>query len=76
MVTATFGVVGKDIALATAEIGSSTYSADVGNTPFDSFTGSITEGGGAIATVTALDITVENGLEPLFYVGSANTNRP
>ena len=76
MVTATFGVVGKDIALATAEIGSSTYSADVGNTPFDSFTGSITEGGGAIATVTALDITVENGLEPLFSVGSQTTNRP
>jgi len=76
MVSATFSVVGKDIALATAEVASSTYSADVGNTPFDSFTGSITEGGSSIATVTSLDITIENGLEPLFSVGSDTTNRP
>lgn len=76
MVTATFGIVGKDIALATAEVASSTYSADVGNTPFDSFTGSITEGGSGIATVTSLEMTIENGLEPLFSVGSATTNRP
>ena len=76
MVGATFSVVGKDLSLATAEIASSTYSADVGNTPFDSFTGSITEGGSAIATVTSLEMTIENGLEPLFSVGSDTTNRP
>ena len=76
MVTATFGVVGKDLALATSEIASSTYSADIGNTPFDSFTGAITEGGSSIATVTSLEVTIENGLEPLFSVGSATTNRP
>jgi hypothetical protein len=55
MVTATFSVIGKDLSLATAEVASSTYSADVGNTPFDSFTGSITEGGSSIATVTSLE---------------------
>ena len=76
MVGATLSVIGKDLALATAEVASSTYSADVGNTPFDSFTGSITEGGSSIATVTSLDITIENGLEPLFSVGSDTTNRP
>lgn len=76
MVTATFGVVGKDLSVNTAEVASSTYSADVGNTPFDSFTGSITEGGSAIATVTAIEFTIENGLEPLFSVGSDTTNRP
>lgn len=76
MVGATFSVVGKDLALATAEVASSTYSADVGNTPFDSFTGSITEGGSSIATVTSLEITIENGLEPLFSVGADTTNRP
>ena len=76
LVTATVGVIGKDISLATAEIASSTYSADVGNTPFDSFTGSITEGGSSIATVTSLEFTVENGLEALFSVGSDTTNRP
>ena len=76
MVSATFSVIGKDLSLATAEVASSTYSADVGNTPFDSFTGSITEGGSSIATVTSLEMTIENGLEPLFSVGSDTTNRP
>lgn len=76
MVTTTFSVIGKDLSLATSEVASSTYSADVGNTPFDSFTGSITEGGSSIATVTSLDFTVENGLEALFSVGSQTTNRP
>jgi len=76
MVTTTFSVVGKDLTLATSEIGSSTYSADAGKTPFDSFTGSITEGGASIATVTSLEFTIENGLEPLFSVGSSTTNRP
>lgn len=76
MATCTFGVVGKDLALATSEVASSTYSADVGNTPFDSFTGSISEGGSSIATVTSIDINIENGLEPLFSVGSDTTNQP
>jgi hypothetical protein len=76
MVTTSFGVIGKDLALATSAIGSSTYSADIGNTPFDSFTGAITEGGSTIATVTSLEISMENGLEALFSVGSATTNRP
>jgi len=76
LVTTTFGVIGKDLSLATAEVASSTYSADVGNSPFDSFTGSITEGGSSIATVTSLEFSVENGLEALFSVGSATTNRP
>lgn len=76
MVTTTFGIVGKDLSTNTAEVASSTYSADVGHIPFDSFTGSITEGGSSIATVTSLDITIENGLEPLFSVGSSTTNRP
>lgn len=76
MVTTTFGVVGKDLSVSTSEVASSTYSADVGNTPFDSFTGSITEGGSSIATVTSISINIENGLEPLFSVGSSTTNRP
>ena len=76
MVTATFGVIGKDLSVNTSQVASSTYSADVGNTPFDSFTGSINEGGSPIATVTALELSLENGIEPLFAVGSATTQRP
>jgi len=76
MVTMSFTVVGQDISLATAEIASSTYSADVGNLPFDSFTGSITEGGSTIGVVTAIDINLENGIEPMFRVGSPLTLQP
>ena len=53
MVTTTFGIVGKDLSLGTSAITGSTFAADVGNSPFDSFTGSITEGGSSIATVTS-----------------------
>ena len=76
MVGVTLGIIGQDTSIATAEVASSTYSADVGNLPFDSFTGSINEGGSSIAVVTALELTLENGLESKFAVGSALTNRP
>lgn len=76
MVTTTFGVIGKDLTLATSAITGSTFAADVGNSPFDSFTGSISEGGSSIATVTSIEFTLENGIEPLFSVGSQTTNRP
>jgi hypothetical protein len=76
MVGLTFSVIGKDLTTNTTQVASSTYSADVGNSPFDSFTGSINEGGSSIATVTALEMTLENGIEPLFSVGSQTTNRP
>lgn len=76
IVTATFGVVGKGLALATTAIASSTYPAASDVQPFDSFTGSITEGGSAIAVVTSIEMSLENGLEPLFAVGSVTTNRP
>jgi len=76
MVTGSFGIVGEDLAIDTSEVASSTYSADVGNTPYDSFTGSITEGGSSIATVTALSLNIENGVEPRFAVGSDITLEP
>ena len=76
IVTSTFGVIGKGLALATTAIAGSTYAAATVAQPFDSFTGSITEGGSAIAVVTSIEFTLENGLEPLFAVGSKTTNRP
>jgi len=40
--------------------------------PFDSFTGTITEGGAAIAHVTGWDLKVEQTLQPNFACGSAS----
>lgn len=76
MVSATFGVVGQNLTLDTAIVAGATYLPDAGNVPFDSFTGSILEGGASIATVTAIELSLENGLEPLFSIGSQVTNRP
>jgi len=76
MVSATFGVVGQNLTLDTAIVSGATYAADSGSVPFDSFTGSILEGGSSIATVTAIELNLENGLEPLFSIGSQVTNRP
>lgn len=76
MVTGSFGIVAEDLLLATSEVASSTYSADAGNLPFDSFTGSITEGGSSIATVTNLSLNIDNGVEARFAVGSDITLEP
>lgn len=76
MVGLTFGVIGQDMSTNTAQVAGSSYSADLGNSPFDSFTGSITEGGTAIADVTAIELNWENGIEPAFVVGSALTIQP
>lgn len=76
MATITFGVVGKDLSISTSQFASSSDATAGTEVPFDSFTGSITEGGSTIATVTAIEFTVENGLEPLFSVGSQTTNQP
>ena len=81
MIGASWTVVGQDLSIGTAIISGATYSADVGNTPFDSFTGEIKQGDkdgtpATIGTVTSIDLTIENGLEPLFSVGSQTTSRP
>ena len=76
MVTGSFGIVGEDLLIATAEVVSSTYSADSGKMPYDSFTGSITEGGSSIATVTSLSLNIDNGTEARFAVGSDVTLEP
>lgn len=76
MVGLTFGIIGQNMTTGTSQVAGSTYSADVGNSPFDSFSGSITEGGSAIADVTSIELNWTNGIEPAFVVGSATTIRP
>ena len=44
--------------------------------PYDSFTGEILEGGAAIAVVTQLDLSLDNGMEPTFAVFNDTTLRP
>lgn len=76
MVTGTFGVMSQDTSIGTAIISGATYSAATTTEPFDSFSGTITEGGSAIGTVTSVELSLENGLSPLFVVGSDVTDEP
>lgn len=76
IVTGTFNFMAQDSSIGTAIISGATYGSATTTEPFDSFSGTITEGGGAIATVTSVEMTLENGLSPLFVVGSALTDQP
>jgi hypothetical protein len=78
MVTANFGVIGKDLDSAnlTSQVAGATYGADSTKSPFDSFSGTINEGGSSIATVTQIDLNWENGIEPAFVIGSQTTIEP
>lgn len=71
MVTGSFGIIGKDGSYASSL--STTPTASQTHSPFDSFTGSITEGGSDIAVVTSIELSLNNGLEPAFVVGADTT---
>ena len=73
MVTGSFSFVGKNQAAATAIVTGATYGAETTTPPFDSFSGTITEGSVAIATVTGLDLTLDNGAEASFVIGGSTT---
>ena len=76
MVTGSFGIIGAGFTSSASALGSATYSAETTTAPFDSFSGSITEGGSAIAIITALELNIDNGMEALYVVGSADTLLP
>jgi len=68
MVQCTASMVGKDMTLAQTSLGSATAAS--GNSPFDSFTGTISEGGSSIALVSSLQFSINNSQQPIFVVGN------
>lgn len=72
MVLTTFSMVGKDMTQAQVAL-DSTPTAPSGGEPFDSYSGSISDGGVPIAIVTSIDFSITNSLAPTFVVGSAST---
>lgn len=76
MIGVSFGFIGKDQSIAQTAIAGSSYSALTDTCQFDSFTATINEGGSPIALVTEMEVTLENGIEPQFVVGSSTTLRP
>jgi hypothetical protein len=75
-VTGSFGLIGKDQSLADAIISGETYAAESTTVPFNTFTGSISEGGSSSAVITELALDLQNKLEPRFVIGSQATLQP
>jgi hypothetical protein len=76
VVTGAFGFVGQNLSLNAGIVSGATYPAPTTTSPLDSFSGSLTEGGSALAVVTEVAINIDNGLDPRFVVGSNSTIRP
>ena len=76
IISGSFSTIAQDGSIGTAAIAGSSYNAATTTEPFGSFSGTITEGGSAIGVVISLELTLENGLNPLFVVGSNVTQEP
>ena len=61
IVTGAIGILAREEKAAAATSIQNT-TTDIAHIPLDSFTGAITEGGAAIAVVTAIDVTIDNNL--------------
>jgi hypothetical protein len=72
MTTATFGIIGRNMTQGTSPLDASLTAAS-GNEPFDSFSGTISEAGSAIAYVNSIDFTLNNNLNPSFVLGATTT---
>jgi hypothetical protein len=68
IVKANFGIVGLTSTTGTSPL-DATPTAFSSNTPYDSFSGVVNEGG-ASAKVTAISLSLENNITPVFVVGS------
>lgn len=71
IITAVFGILGKDMTQAAAT-NSTAVTAAAANSPFDAFNGVLQEGGTTIAYVTGLDIELSNGRQVKGVVGSTS----
>lgn len=76
MITGTFSVLGKDLVVSGVPLAGAVVTPPSTTSPLDSFTGSLMESGVPIAVVTEIQITLENGLEARFVVGSKTTIKP
>lgn len=76
IVTMTFGTVGKTLSISATVPTGATLGTPGTTQAMDGLTGVIKEGGTTIAVVTEVELTLENGIEPRFVIGSKNTIRP
>lgn len=73
IVKATFGLMGKTMAVASATIDTDgTVTDSSGNQPYDgnNYIANVNEAGSPIANVTSVEFTLENNMNPAFVIGS------
>jgi hypothetical protein len=68
IVTGTFTTIGKDQSVGTTPLDAAPEAVS-SFAPFDSFTGDLLIGGVESKVVTALDLTINNGITPAFVIG-------
>lgn len=72
MVTGTINFVGKDGGFSDAPLSLSPL--DMGtDAPFDGFSGRLFEGGTQCATITSIELTINNSLDPKYVIGDRAT---
>jgi hypothetical protein len=76
IVKGAFGFLGRNGVPAAAAIAGSSEVDPTTSNVFNSFTGTIEEGGSTIAVVTEMQISIENGMAPRYIVGSKYSLRP
>jgi hypothetical protein len=72
IVTGEFGILARG-AYSTSTPWDSSPTAAATNSPYDSFTGAIYEGGAAIGFVTSIDLKLDNGGTPTYVIGDDQT---
>jgi len=73
MVTAGFGIVGRDMSISATQ---KTVTASAGNEPFDAYSGDIKLGnkgtlGSALTIITGMDFTLTNNFAPTLVIGES-----
>jgi len=68
--TGSFGIVGSNDVGAASAIASSTYADDPNEVVMDTITGAITVNGAAVATLTQISLSLENGIENKPVIGT------
>lgn len=76
IVTSDFSFIGQGLAISDSAPAGATFPSATTSESMDSFSGAIRIGGTTIAVITEISMTLENGIQPRFVVGSASTIRP
>lgn len=76
MTTIEFGLVGRTMEQLAALPAGWTIGARTATSPMDGFSGTLSANGDSLDVITEMSLTIENGIEPRFVVGSKFSIKP